>query len=301
MRTINRWIAVTIVLSALIVTQAVVFGQTLGAAITDTTVDYGKMLIYVYGSGFGTASGTVKLGGTKLVVKTWQAGEIVATLPSSVAAGSYLLAVTTRGDLTVAFYVTLGTSGPQGPVGPAGPPGATGPMGPAGAAGATGATGATGSQGPQGPQGPQGQTGATGATGAPGAAGPQGPMGPPSLNPLQVALLRWYGANQTFPSYSVGNGPYGIAFDGANIWVTNNEGLPGTVTKLKASDGSLVGTYSVGTSPIGIAFDGTNIWTVNVYDYTVTKLKAIDGSLIGTYSVGGEPGGGLPSTGQIFG
>jgi len=35
------------------------------------------------------------------------------------------------------------------------------------------------------------------------------------------------GANVgTFP---VGSGPYGVAFDGANIWVTNN--TPGTVTR----------------------------------------------------------------------
>jgi len=42
--------------------------------------------------------------------------------------------------------------------------------------------------------------------------------------------------------------------------------------KLKASDGSLVGTYSVGSYPIGIAFDGANIWVANNGSDNVTKL-----------------------------
>jgi DNA-binding beta-propeller fold protein YncE len=52
--------------------------------------------------------------------------------------------------------------------------------------------------------------------------------------------------------------PYGVAFDGTNIWVTNT--LSNTVTKLLASSGAAVGTYSAGYGPYGIAFDGTNIW-----------------------------------------
>ncbi|GAF98528.1 unnamed protein product, partial [marine sediment metagenome] len=62
-----------------------------------------------------------------------------------------------------------------------------------------------------------------------------------------------------------------------------------TVTKLRASDGSLVGTYNVGRNPEGIAFDGENIWVANNHGDTVTKLRAIDGSKIGTYSVGNGP------------
>ena len=54
---------------------------------------------------------------------------------------------------------------------------------------------------------------------------------------------------------------YGIAFDGANIWVSNSES--NSVSKLRASDGSIVGTYSVGANPLELAFDGTNIWVAN--------------------------------------
>ena len=42
-----------------------------------------------------------------------------------------------------------------------------------------------------------------------------------SLNPLQVALLHWYGANQT-TSFAAGSGPFGVAFDGENIWVSSS-------------------------------------------------------------------------------
>ncbi|MFC1943444.1 YncE family protein [Chloroflexota bacterium] len=71
------------------------------------------------------------------------------------------------------------------------------------------------------------------------------------------------------PAHGVGNWPWGICFDGTNIWVANTNG--NTVTKLKASDGSTVGTYGVGNSPYGICFDGANIWVVNLGGNTVSK------------------------------
>jgi len=48
-------------------------------------------------------------------------------------------------------------------------------------------------------------------------------------NPQQIALLRWYEANQT-TSFAVGASPFGVAFDGANIWVANQGSA--TVSKL---------------------------------------------------------------------
>jgi DNA-binding beta-propeller fold protein YncE len=88
---------------------------------------------------------------------------------------------------------------------------------------------------------------------------------------------------------SIGTTSYGIAFDGANIWVTDHGSK--TVTKLRASDGALVGTYAVGTQPFGFAFDGANIWVANYGGDTVTKLRASDGALLGTYAVGTQPYG----------
>jgi hypothetical protein len=125
-------------------------------------------------------------------------------------------------------------------------------------------------------------TGPQGAKGDQGIQGVQGPLGL-GYSPMQIALLHWYEAIQTGNAFSVGTNPGGIAFDGANIWVAN--GNSNNVTKLKASDGSLVGTYSVGTNPRGIAFDGANIWVANWGTNNVTKLNASDGSPVDTYSV----------------
>jgi DNA-binding beta-propeller fold protein YncE len=61
-----------------------------------------------------------------------------------------------------------------------------------------------------------------------------------------------------------------VAFDGVNIWVTNQNS--NNVTKLKASNGSKVGTFSVGVLPVGVAFDGANIWVTNDSSNTVSKL-----------------------------
>src|SRR5580700_9740130 len=85
--------------------------------------------------------------------------------------------------------------------------------------------------------------------------------GAPPLNPLRVALLRWYKANTT-TTFSVGSQPYGVAFDGANIWTANLG--DGTVTKLRANDGEVLGTFKVGGGPYGVTFDGANIWVSNL-------------------------------------
>jgi hypothetical protein len=138
-------------------------------------------------------------------------------------------------------------------------------------------TGATGPEGPQGPTGPQGAQGPEGPTEATGPAGPQGPIGPAGpagggVNPLQVALLRWYEANQTGISAPVDPGPYGATFDGIFIWVVSLEN--NTVTQVQASNGQLVATNpSGGTHPIQIAFDGINIWITHDQSNTVTKLR----------------------------
>jgi len=88
-------------------------------------------------------------------------------------------------------------------------------------------------------------------------------------------------------NFSVGNNPHGVAFDGVNIWVANN----GSVTKLRASDGTNLGTFAVGTNPNGVAFDGANIWVANTGSNNVTKLRASDGANLGSFTVGTAPFG----------
>jgi outer membrane protein assembly factor BamB len=176
--------------------------------------------------------------------------------------------------------VELVSAGPQGPMGFQG---ATGPQGPAGPQGNTG---------PAGPTGPVGQQGPTGATGP---AGPAGPQGPSSPNPLQVAILRWYPANLTTQFFPVGNHPFAVAFDGANIWVTGGD--DNTVIKLRASDGTNLGAFGVGTVPLSIAYDGANIW-VSAEVGGLTKLRASDGTNLGTFLAAEHPLGGVAFDGS---
>lgn len=79
-----------------------------------------------------------------------------------------------------------------------------------------------------------------------------------TMNPMAIALKRWYPAIQTGNTFVVGNSPWGMAFDGANIWATSLDNA--TVTKLRVADGANLGTFNVGTNPTGVAFDGANIW-----------------------------------------
>lgn len=154
-----------------------------------------------------------------------------------------------------------------------------GSQGSAGATGAQGPAGATGSQGPAGATGPQGPAGAAGAQGP---VGPQGPSGS-GVNLQKIAMLRWY----TLPPISVGSDPYGIAFDGVNMWVANQSG--NSLTKINATTGAVIATISVGSGPTGVAFDGMNIWVTNYNDNTVTKLVASSGAIVGTYATRNGP------------
>src|SRR6516162_186127 len=98
---------------------------------------------------------------------------------------------------------------------------------------------------------------------------------------MQIAILHWYPANLT-TSFAVGQDARGVTFDGANIWVTNNTSQ--TVTKLRASDGALLGTFGgLDAGPLGMVYDGANIWIVcsNVVD----KLRASDGAVIGRFNI----------------
>ena len=107
-------------------------------------------------------------------------------------------------------------------------------------------------------------------------------------NPLQIALLHWYAANLT-AQFPAGASPYGVAFDGASIWVADNGS--NKITKLRASDGLSLGVFPVGTNPIAVACDGVHVWVTNINSNNVTKLRASDGAVLGTFGVGRQPAG----------
>ena len=89
---------------------------------------------------------------------------------------------------------------------------------------------------------------------------------------------------QTIP----GINPNGMCSDGTNIWIANRGS--NNVTKMRMSDGSVIGTYPVGSGPRRLYYDGTNIWVTNSDSSSVTKLRASDGSLMGTYAIGSQSG-----------
>src|SRR5438045_16570 len=68
-------------------------------------------------------------------------------------------------------------------------------------------------------------------------------------------------ASDTIQSFPVEPNPEGLAFDGENIWATSVGS--NNVTKLRASDGALLGIFPAGGPNTYIVFDGSNIWVTN--------------------------------------
>ena len=86
---------------------------------------------------------------------------------------------------------------------------------------------------------------------------------------MKIGTPRRHRTTGRWLHYTVGTNPGAMAFDGANIWVANYGS--NTLTKLRASDGSLVTNFAVGTNPDGIAFDGVNIWVANLGSDTISR------------------------------
>jgi len=102
-----------------------------------------------------------------------------------------------------------------------------------------------------------------------------------AVNPIRIALNRWYSANQVTAFSCGGAGPIGMAFDGANIWVADIGS--NQVTKIRASDGYVTGTFSSLYRPRSICFDGANIW-VTGEPTGLQKIRASDGTSLATNS-----------------
>lgn len=109
----------------------------------------------------------------------------------------------------------------------------------------------------------------------------------PSVNPQQAALLRWYQGNKSGPTFTAGNAPCGVVYDGSNIWVSSN--ADNTVSKIRPGDGHVLGTYSVGTNPCRMAYDGANVWVANTGGGNISKILASDGAVLATIPVGSVP------------
>jgi DNA-binding beta-propeller fold protein YncE len=78
----------------------------------------------------------------------------------------------------------------------------------------------------------------------------------------------------------------GILYDGANMWVTDRDTIPGKLYKLD-SNGVIIQTVTVGDLPEFPVFDGTNIWVPNGNSNTVTVVRASTGAVITTLTGNG--------------
>jgi DNA-binding beta-propeller fold protein YncE len=123
---------------------------------------------------------------------------------------------------------------------------------------------------------------------AQGATGPQG-SGTPQLSKSQIALRKWWQDPARSTTYAVGNGPFIPAFDGANIWLPNENA--GTISKINIATGTVTTPVTGLSAPTHVLFDGTNLWvcddgtnTVLEISTTGTVLHTITG-FIGPYGL----------------
>jgi hypothetical protein len=79
--------------------------------------------------------------------------------------------------------------------------------------------------------------------------------------------------------------PEGMAFDGRYVWVANDSNA-NSVTKINATNATIVGTYSVGRAPDALAFDGTYIWVANSNSAQVEILNPQTGQVVNGYATG---------------
>jgi DNA-binding beta-propeller fold protein YncE len=82
--------------------------------------------------------------------------------------------------------------------------------------------------------------------------------------------------------------PEGIVFDGQYVWVANDSGA-NSVTKIDATNATVVGTYLVGRAPDALAFDGKYIWVANSNSANVWTLNRQTGQMVGGYGTGVFP------------
>lgn len=98
---------------------------------------------------------------------------------------------------------------------------------------------------------------------------------------------------------AVGRRPLGVAYDSttATVWVANN--LNDTVTKLAASDGTILGTFATGRGPFGVLAAFGSIFVSNFFDGTLTRLGP-DGLTKSTILVGDGAAGMTVDTANVW-
>ena len=94
-------------------------------------------------------------------------------------------------------------------------------------------------------------------------------------------------------SADFGTAVQGLAIDDSWVWFTLANGTVMRVFRFGGFIDEMTGPYPVGPNPKGIAFDGTNVWIANSGSGFVTKLRGSDGALLGNINIAGNLGGPL--------
>ena len=91
---------------------------------------------------------------------------------------------------------------------------------------------------------------------------------------------------------TVADGPRSPVFDGTNIWVPSPLPSPGSLTVVRASNGSVLATLTGNglSSPSTAAFDGQRVLVANNGGSSVSLWKAADLTPIGSFSMGASSG-----------
>jgi YVTN family beta-propeller protein len=95
-------------------------------------------------------------------------------------------------------------------------------------------------------------------------------------------VIPWTVTIVTNPAFAF---PFGLVFDGTNMWMTDNRG-DGVIYKLDPAGGVLQ-TVPVGSAPAFPVFDGTNIWVPNTGSESVTVIRASTGTVVATLTGNG--------------
>ncbi len=88
---------------------------------------------------------------------------------------------------------------------------------------------------------------------------------------------------------SVGSSPYGVAYGGGFIWVTNAAG--NTISKINPATGAVVQTITGVLQPRGILYDGSYVWAALSQDADFIKIDPSTGAILNRYEDAGAYGG----------
>ena len=79
-----------------------------------------------------------------------------------------------------------------------------------------------------------------------------------------------------------GDGAFGVAFDGKNIWVSNF--FSGNIVAV-AEDGGILQSYKVGDGLAGMYYANGHMWVVSNGENTVYRVRLSDGLKVSGYRV----------------